>query len=254
MTLPMGRPQREIFGETVASLADDGSPDRRGRRRRRLVDARRHLREGAPRPVPPDGHRRAEHDGRRRRPRHHGPGPVHQHVRLVRRRPAAGPGPGADRPDGGQRQDHAGLRRHVHRPDRHEPHHRGRPRDHAGDARDGLGRAVRRRRGGAGAPLGGRVRGTLLRQAGARRDAQAVRRRPRVHVRQGGGRPRGQRRHADLHRCADRADRGCGRAARSRGHRRPCAPRRDAQAARRGGDRRGRGSNRDASSPSRSTR
>ena len=48
MTLPMGRAMREIFGETVAALADDDP---------RIVmldgdvgqlDAGRHLREGAP--------------------------------------------------------------------------------------------------------------------------------------------------------------------------------------------------------------
>ena len=118
MTLPMGRSMREIFGETVAALADDdprivmldgdvGSSTRADIFEKAHPD--RYLQMGI-----------AEQNmlGVAAGLATMGLVPVHQHVRLVRGRAAARPDPRADRPDRAQREDHARLRRAVHRADR----------------------------------------------------------------------------------------------------------------------------------------
>ncbi len=203
----MGRPQREIFGETVAALADtdpriyvlDG--DVGSSTRADIVEKAhpdRYLQMGI-----------AEQNMLGVAAGHgdDGPDPVHQHLRVVRRRAAAGPGPGPDRPDRRERQDHAELRRPVHRPDGHEPHHRGRLRDHARDAGHGDGVAVRRHRGRRGRSAGPpRYEGPCYVRLGRDATPRDLRRRPRVRVRQGRGRPRGRRRDADLDRRPDGPD------------------------------------------------
>ncbi len=137
MTLPMGRAMREIFGETVADLAghdprvvmldgDVGSSTKGDIFEKAHPD--RYLQMGI-----------AEQNmmGVAAGLATMGLIPLHQHVRLVRRGPAARPDPRPHRPDRAQRQDHARLRRAVHGQDRQEPHQRGRRRDHAGDAGHG---------------------------------------------------------------------------------------------------------------------
>ena len=233
MTLQMGRPQREIFGETVAALAD--------------TDPRIYVLDGDV-----GSSTRADIVEKAHPDRYLQMGIAEQNMLGV----AAGMATmglvpfistfvsfAVVRPldqvrvliaqTGANVKITPELRRPVHRPDRHEPHHRGRLRHHARDAGHGHGVAVRRHRGRRGAPLGGRVRGPVLHPAGPRRHAARVRRRPRVRVRQGGDRPRGQRRDADLDRRPDGPDPAGRGPPRRRGRAGPRAPRGHAQAARR---------------------
>ncbi len=240
MTLPSGPPHARDLRRDGGGAANEDPRivmlDVTSAARPAATSSRRPTRTGTS-----DGDRRAEHAGRRRGAGHDGADPVHQHLRLVRGRPAAGPDPGAHRPAGPQRQDHARLRRPVHRHDRHEPHHRRRRVDHAGHARHGD-RGPRGRRGGRpGAPLGSGVPGARVHPAHPGRDPAPVRRRLPVRVRQGGRGPRGPGRDADQHRRPDAPDRGRGGAARPGRDRRPRRPRADDQAHRRRGDRRRRG-------------
>ena len=201
MTLPMGRPMREIFGETVAALADDD-----------------------PRIVMLDGDvgssTRADIFEKAHPDRYLQMGIAEQNMLGV----AAGLATmglipfistfvsfAVVRPldqvrvliaqTGANVKITARLRRPVHGPDGDEPHHRGRPRDHAGDAGHGHGGAGGRRRGGPGAALGRGLPGAVLRPPRAAT-------RPRVcsttSYRFAFGKavvgPRGARRHAHRHR------------------------------------------------------
>ena len=132
-----------------------------------------------PGPLPPDGDRRAEHAGRRRRAwprwgssRSSAPSCRSRSSGRWTRSACSSPRPGANV------KITPGLRRAVHRPDRDEPHHRGRPRDHAGDA--GHGRRVapcrrhRGRRGRCAGPRRTRARATCASSATRRRGSSAT--------------------------------------------------------------------------------
>ena len=93
----------------------------RPRRRPRDVDPGRSVRRRVPGPLPPDGHRRAEHGRRRGRAGDPGLRAVALVVRRVLHPSRRGPGPDARGPDARERQDRGRLHRPPDRASRARP-------------------------------------------------------------------------------------------------------------------------------------
>ena len=152
--------QRDAFGKALVEL---GATDERvvaARRRPWHPPARSSMFEDAyPRALLSDGHRRAEHDRRRRRPRGRGLRAVHEHVRRLRHLRATDQIRVVDRPAGPARDHRRRLQRPAGRQDRQDPPGDRGHRRHARPAQhDGRG-AGRRRRGAQGGLRRGRPPG-----------------------------------------------------------------------------------------------
>ena len=202
----MSKAQREVWAETLIEIAADQPGPARPRRGPRVVHAGSQVRGRLPGPVPPDGHRGAEH-GRRSAAglSLRGLRALAELVRDLLLEPGPRPGAHVGRPDPRQRQDRRGVHGHQGRARRQDARgHRGH-RDRAGAARDDDALPGRRHRGGRDDPLGDRPPGSRLAAPGPRGRAGRLRAGLRLRAGAGDPAPRGDGGAARLDRPADGA-------------------------------------------------